>query len=443
MVLFMVLVLSSCAGRPIHWQRWSFPPPGEDSPLVLRQRIREVEEALWRRHVSPEGLLLYRIPTRLHPVAGVRLDLADQACWTGYLLAALSFQHACEPSPRTLERVRHVLEGLRRLQEVTGTPGLLARCIVPAEMVEVVQHRARDWRRGVGDGSYAWRGDASKDQYSGYLFGLTAALRLVEDEGVQAIGRRLLAEVARHLHRGGLRIHDERGRITTFGDMRGRILGVPIGVNAILSLAILRCATHLVDDRELREAARWRAPSLLGAIRPLHFELLGIRNYNNDLMAAVSLASLALLPGDAGERKELRAALREFLRAFRGEGNAFFVSVGALYGLRDPEEEECALKNLLSARLGERAAEIPAQSLADLPRRWLPDRKGRVRSREALPLGARADSTFLWRSNPFLIMRRPQKQAGIRYSGVDLVIAYWLGRYSRWLRAPRTDPPSQ
>ena len=67
----------------------------------------------------------------------------------------------------------------------------------------------------------------------------------------------------------------------------------------------------------------------------------------------------------------------------------------------------------------------------------------RVRSREALPLGARADSSFVWRSDPFLMMRWSEKQGGIRYSGVDLVVAYWLGRYSRWLPAPRTDSLSR
>ncbi|MEE8142024.1 MAG: hypothetical protein V3T77_02885, partial [Planctomycetota bacterium] len=344
--ILVLVVLCSCAGRPILWQRWDLPAPGVDSPLRLYTRMQALEERLHRDHLSPEGLLLYRIPSEPHPEAGTRLDLADQACWSGYLLAALSFQYACEPSRELLHTIRRVCRGLGLLHDVTGTPGLLARCVLPVELAPLVQHHPEDWHSSTTHPELAWRGDVSKDQYSGYVFGWCAALLLIQDTEVQATGQRVLRDVAHHLEAGGLRIRDGAGRVTTFGDLRGRIYGVPIGVNSVLSLAMLRSAAQFAPDSVLAATVGWRTPELLATLEPLHFELFGIRNYNNDLMAAVGLATLALLPNSVDLRRPLRKVLRGFLSAFRGEGNAFFVSLAALYGIRDPEQERHAYLNL-------------------------------------------------------------------------------------------------
>ncbi|MCI0651437.1 MAG: hypothetical protein L0Z55_06100 [Planctomycetes bacterium] len=175
---------------------------------------------------------------------------------------------------------------------------------------------------------------------------------------------------------------------------------------------------------------------LVAALEPLHFELFGIRNYSNDMMAAASLVAVSLLEPRARTRAGVRAALFDFLEAFRGEGNAFFCSLAAFYGIRDGAEETNALRNLLSAPADLCARPLDPEIYRGIERRFLDDRKGRERSLHALPLGARAPSSNVWRSDPFVFDSAAGADGSICVSGVDLVLAYWMGRYSGWIPAP-------
>ena len=124
------------------------------------------------------------------------------------------------------------------------------------------------------------------------------------------------------------------------------------------------------------------------------------------------------------------------MKNFRGEANAFLYSVGALYGVRDRGEERSALRNLLSAPEDLPSHSFPASVYDELPRRLLPDRKGRRRARVALPLAYRAQSSFVWRSNPFSLREGAGDPGDFLVSGVDYLCAYWLGRFSGWVPAP-------
>ena len=223
---------AGCGGLPIAWERWDLPEVDANTPSVLRERVRIWERQLYEHHLSEEGLLLYRTPTIADPATGRRLDLADQACWSGYLLAGLAFKVACDADPVDLERLRLVVSGMRLLHDVTGTPGLIARCVLPESMVDVLAHHREEWSADHRGNGYCFRGNVSKDQYAGYVLGLTAAAILVGDREIRADCVEIIENIARHLHAGGLRIRDGEGKVTRFGDLRGRILGVPIGVNS-------------------------------------------------------------------------------------------------------------------------------------------------------------------------------------------------------------------
>ncbi len=430
---------SGCRGGPIEWERWGVPPLDASSPAELRRKVALWERDLFAMHISPEGLLLYRAPVVPHPEHDRYEDLADQACWSGYLLAALCFRNTVEPAPEIAALIRRVALGLRCLHDVTGTPGYIARSVLPARSVAARAHDPSRWRASPRHPGLWFRSDTSKDQYSGYVFGLTSAALLAPDAEVRRDSRALLLEVARHIDAGELEIRDETGETTRFGDLSPRVFGVPIGVNSAIVLAILRAPLPEGLDPDLARRFRGHARRARRALRPLHFELFGIRNYSNDLMATAAMLALGLAETHPERRAELRAALEPFLESFRGEGNALFVSLGALYGVRTAAEEECALRNLVSAPTDLRITAVSEDLYRDLPERWLSDRKGRPRARNALPLCARGISTFAWKTDPYVLDAKSGGNGSSRASGVDFVLAYWLGRYTGWIPAPEGD----
>lgn len=428
----LAVACSGCGGLPIHWERWDLPDVDPNSAAALRERVRVWERQLYEHHISEEGLLLYRAPSSPHPETGLRMDLADQSCWSGYLLAGLAMKSVCEPEPGDEERLRKVVAGIRLLHDVTGTPGLIARCVVPREMADALARHPEYWGIDARAEPYAYRGNPSKDQYAGYIFGLTAAAVLVDDEAVRRPCIEILENIARHLHDGDLRIRDGDGTVTRFGDLRGRIFGIPIGVNSAIALSLFTSVAALTTDEKLRSVAQERMKSLRRTLEPLHFELFGIRNYNNDLMAAAGLVAITLCPASRDDRRLMREVTLRFLENFRGEGNAFFVSLGALAGVRDSADETWALRNFINAPIDLGIREVDG-SYGGVPRRWVPDRKGRSRSTEALPLAVRSPSSFVWRSDPYVLDPKEGARSEFRVSGVDYVCAYWLGRFAGWI----------
>ena len=110
--LILMAAVGGCRGLPIDWQHWQLPPLPADLPEALHGRALDWQQHLQAAHLSPQGLLHYRRPTVAADRSGAWLDLADQACWSGHLLAATAFRQAVEPTVAHLQAVRSALEGL-------------------------------------------------------------------------------------------------------------------------------------------------------------------------------------------------------------------------------------------------------------------------------------------------------------------------------------------
>lgn len=442
----VTLFILGCQSPPIDWARWDIPEVPNDGAAQLAQRMERLESEIFARHVSAEGLLQYRIPVPPDEATGTYLELADQACWTGYLLAALCFRAELESreagAPRLLptdcvDRIERVLDGMLLLESVTGVEGLIARCVVPTEVARQIHNRPEDWRMAQCDRRFAYRADVSKDQYSGYIFGIASAAKFAPRADQRDRARRLLARVARHLDRHELRLIDHTGSVTRFGDVRGRIAGMPIGVNAAIALSIFESARAVNPESvSLSTLARAWGPGLADSLSPLHVEFFGVRNYSNALMASVGVATVALVSEEGYVRERARDSYRSFLRAFVGEGNAFFYSVGVLLGLEDSEEAAHCYRNLFFAPEETTLFPLDPARFEEVDRRLLPSRKGRPRGERPLPLAVRPPTSFRWRSDPFLIDLKPDAKGETKLSGVDLLAAYWFGRFTRWIPAP-------
>src|SRR5438094_6747255 len=113
----------------------------------------------------------------------------DSAIWTGHYLAAEAFRYQVTRSPDALANAWAALRGIRSLIDVTGN-GVLARCLVPADSPYGAAIQAEEGGHGIyyntlEDRRYFWIGNTSRDQYSGVMFGLTAAYDMIDDTSMR------------------------------------------------------------------------------------------------------------------------------------------------------------------------------------------------------------------------------------------------------------------
>ncbi|GIW72587.1 MAG: hypothetical protein KatS3mg102_2129 [Planctomycetota bacterium] len=398
--------------------------------LSLAAKASYFERVLEARFIAPEGWVTYRQPATA--TAHTYRSTADCTIWTGCLLGAEAFRWAVTRQPRARERALLHLEGLHALGQVSGERGVWARAMWPAGLPHI--RRLPEHRPGQGRyAGYEYRGDVSKDQISGVVFGLACAWKLLaaEEPRARALVREDATALAAHLLEHGLVLHWE-GRPTTHGKLKGRIYGAPIGLHALIVLAAFKLAALSSGEERFRLAYR----ELLEQGYPeltywTKFQLLGLTNHNNDNMQMLAAAALLLLEEDERVRAPVRAGLERTWRYVRREGNSWFTYVcQAAARERDAWALEQARRSLERFPLELRNLPFDLREdprLAAVPRRGWPLHHGVPTVWWALPVSYRQPTSFIWRSCPYELVAGGD--GSVVNAPVDYVLAYWAGRY--------------
>lgn len=419
----------------IPWERWrSTYPRHYGEPLA--EKAARAESNLVERHLSPEGLLVYRRacgpfdPSRADSYA----SLSDQAMWTGVLAGTWAFKHAATGAEGDRALLLQALQGLAFLHEVTGKSGLLARAAFPRELdgprdADEERHDAAPPHR-----RFQFRSDASRDQYVGVLFGCaaTAATLGIDvergDAEVRGLLRAVVVPVADHIWENGLRIADLDGAVTKHGDLRGYIWGVPVGPNAALCLGSQLLAHRLSGETRFadRYAAlvRRRYPQ---ALRWINLETFGTPNHNNDNMGMMGLYALVNLETGDRLRRIYDRSLANLWTFTRDEGNAFYHLVYATRFPLQPAPRFDLVENLRLFPEDPRHLPVDMRGRDEVDEAWFRNRLGLPRNRTALPLHCRSRHNFVWTACPFQLVSE-YVPPGMCASGVDFLLAYWMAR---------------
>jgi hypothetical protein len=409
--------------------------PDDETLLAKARRFRE---ALVERHLSPEGLVLYRVnleTLRADLESGRYPDLADTPMFTGLFAATSCLRASVENGPmreQALDDARVALGGLRFLMDVTGVPGLMARGVrrvrAPQDD-EKRKDRKKKWLQGEGGfADYRWRADVSMDQYANGLLPPISACRGLFPQQVTDLVR----DVAAHLLANDMKLVDPDGEVTRFGDLSRRS---GAGFNSIAQLvgyATFALAAELDDDarwaeqlERLRDRDRVPARS-----RTTNLRVLGITNYSNDLMAWNLHGVLLPLARETGDPAlpDLRHGMyRSWLRV-RGDGNPYFAASFCRIEPHDCDWRALREGRELLERFPLEKRKLPlAPELSRLSRRWLPGRKLKPQARQPVPIELRPVSSFEWKSSPYRLTGGSSPE--IEYTGLDFLAAYWLYRY--------------
>jgi hypothetical protein len=142
--------------------------------------------------------------------------------WTGRYLAGVAYQYAVTKDPAVRKHGGDLLIGLRRLQEVTGKPGLLARGYVkghgPVEGFERGGADSKHWHQGQGAfADYRFYSDVSVDNFNAVLYGYAVYFDLAADAEQKKMIVYDVDRLMTHLLDNHYRIVDLNGKVTQYG----------------------------------------------------------------------------------------------------------------------------------------------------------------------------------------------------------------------------------
>ncbi len=432
----LVLVACGCAHlapweTPSGIDRWQAPSP---PTLSLREKAEAYQRRIETRHATPAGVLRYRRNDDWDEASFGWGRLADGSFFQGIYLASQALRFAATGEPEAREQILVALRGMRLLAELSGERGLLARMASPVE-----PPGDPGWLRSATRPGWFWKSDASKDQYAGFVHGLGVGWAVISDPEVRSEISVLASAVADHLIENDLEIVDWNGRRTSYGNLRGRVFGLPMGVNALVSLAIAKTAAEATrEERHVDFHARLVDAGYPEIARWTHLTSLRFCSRVNQNLAYLALHPLLLLEHDPEIRDALRSAARRLWQDVRREHNAFFAFVQAALVESPLEERERGARDAATAEGRQSLLEFPDRKIAwpvdltregfDVPRAFLRC-GGQPRGKQPVPLYLRPRHSNLWTSDPYRLVGRLHARGESEFAGIDYLLAYWMGRY--------------
>ena len=210
----LLLLPFLCAAQPVK----------DTSPLL--EKAKYFQQDLLDKHWL-DGLYVSIVPaapvgTKLPHTVDEPGNVIHAGVWTGRYLAGVGYQYAVTKDRWVRRHGGQMLEALRKLQEMTGKPGLLARGYVkghgPVEDWERDGKDSREWRQGQGPfADYRWYGDVSVDNFNAVLYGYAIYYDLAADEAQKKFIARDVDRLMTHLLDNQCRIIDVNGEVTLWG----------------------------------------------------------------------------------------------------------------------------------------------------------------------------------------------------------------------------------
>ena len=214
-----------------------------DFDPVLHPKAQTYQEYLDQWHTPDLGALVtiqFADETRQAPVCDHYLG--DSTIWTGMYLASQAYRYQVTGDPDARTEVIRIAHYLHQLMDITDTLGYIGRYAAHDEMPFNCNIAPDDSWKVYGTGEwegYFWLDHTSRDQYSGWWLGLSAAYVAVDDEEMRATIRQDFKDVIQMLEENRWNITDENGEWTGNG---------AAWVGPLMRLSWLTQAAYVIDE---------------------------------------------------------------------------------------------------------------------------------------------------------------------------------------------------
>ena len=384
-------------------------------------------------------------------------DYGDSCIWTGTYAASQAFRYYSSGDPEAKANAIRAITSLDRHLHITGRPGFIARYAAPKDELMYYYFGGDAWCDAhfschrVEDGPYAgdwWDGNTSRDQYTGWFFGMVTAFDLIDDEATRQMISEDVSEVLDELVANNWLIIDIDGLPTSKAP---RVISPQ-------KLTWSLIGYHITGELRYRRLVQdWIADSKRTNLRLNNITAPNryVQYYGNNL-AHQNFYSLLRL-GKVYLGWEDYAFLLEIFETqthsfTRLSHNAFFNAIYMSQGVYDPSVPADPYQAQLEQDLDDfrdapnwsyfvdpSDGELDPVSifLVDLLEQYpgLAELLEGVnpQSLEAHPVLEQYSTDFLWQRNPFRIKPEGSDRPELTRPGVDYLVAYWMASYHKFI----------
>jgi len=341
----------------------------------------------------------------------------DSAIWTGHYLAAEAFRYHVTHSPEALSHVWRALNGIHSLLDITGTD-VLARCLIPTNSPYAADIQKEEGGHGIyyntlGGTDYFWIGNTSRDQYTGVMFGLSAAYDLVDDnQSVRDFVKNDVTRILNYLLRHNWNVI-----------MPDRSISASFKIRWDQELSFLQVGRHINPTAFDAVYNSYRSSYSSLVMLPIlidnvddhgHYFKFNL-NYDN-------LYNLVRLEEDSSPYKQTyQEAYQALRRRTEDHGNAHFNMIDrALKTPNDARDSETI--TLLNLWLKRPRRDIWIDLRGVYPSCGSTDDKACA----PIPVDQRVNTDFLWQRSPFLLYGGGS--GTIETAAIDYILSYWMAR---------------
>lgn len=378
----------------------------------------------------------------------------DSCFWTGEYLASQAFRYYVTREPQAKANVIKSVHALDGHLHVTGLSGYIARYRGPQDPLVLWEDcETNPDCHLVFKGEYAgdfWVGDTSRDQYNGWLLGMSLAYDLVDDEDMRKIIRDDVTEVLDYLIANKWRIkHFEAEPDAT-----------PAIVLPNMQLLWSLIAYHITGEERFKAVVKkWITNSQRDALWVSGISIFSryMEYYGNHLahQTFYNLLRLGKVYLSEDDYEFLKWLFENQTHLWvKLSHNPFFslvyMSQGDYAPYPDNDEYQLQLEQDLTdfwpAPSYQRWVEPPLSEVdpisvwldelvKSIP--WLEEQIGskiEPQAKEAYPIQYQCPTHLYWENSPFRIVCDQPENWLYVYPGFDYLIAYWMASYHKFLK---------
>lgn len=417
-------------GSPVYFLTDAGPGRLDLVSTTLLEKANTIEKRVDERHRRLGLVADCVLDNAENPTSHTIPDKDNDGLWTAYHVAALSLCYGATGDPAARESARESMHALYMLQNASGTPGLVARSVVPPEIGKT---KSEQWRP-TPDGALYWKSDTSSDEIDGhYLAFYTYFEHIAQaDASERSLIEKQTRALTDYLVDNNYQLIDWDGKRTRWGFWNPEALNdnplnyVESGLNALQILSFLKVAHHITGDERYEEHFR----KLIVEHHYLSNILLAKKcfpdenNHSDDQLGFVAWYPILQLEKDPRVRRALAAGVSRHYAVVKPEKPSFYTFV---YATVDPAGADIpgAVENLREIPTDRRLYRAENSHRKDVSFSPLPNRFSRPVLTQALPADERCFAK--WNADPY------ESDGGndghIEDDGAAYLLPYWMARY--------------